>query len=75
MRFFASMVCKHLGSNDAESMARHHYTRSNQWIFTIPITDSNDVGMLDVVGRGGALVETMTFNRSVVGSTPALAVT
>ena len=27
------------------------------------------------VGRGGALVETMTFNRRVVGSTPALAVT
>jgi len=25
------------------------------------------------VGRGGALVETMTFNRRVVGSTPALA--
>ena len=24
------------------------------------------------VGRGGALVETMTFNRRVVGSTPAL---
>ena len=23
-------------------------------------------------GRGGALVETMTFNRRVVGSTPAL---
>src|SRR6218665_1912265 len=27
------------------------------------------------VGRGGALVETMTFNRRVVGSTPALAAT
>ena len=26
------------------------------------------------VGRGGALAETMTFNRRVVGSTPALAV-
>ena len=26
-----------------------------------------------LVGRGGALVETMTFNRRVVGSTPALA--
>ena len=25
------------------------------------------------VGRGGALVETMTFNRRVVGWTPALA--
>ena len=25
------------------------------------------------VGRGGALVESMTFNRRVVGSTPALA--
>ena|SRR6218665_2472419 len=24
------------------------------------------------VGRGGALIETMTFNRMVVGSTPAL---
>ena len=27
------------------------------------------------VGRGGVLVETMTFNRRVVGSTPALATT
>src|SRR6218665_1551324 len=27
------------------------------------------------VGRGGALVESMTFNRRVVGSTPALAAT
>ena len=27
------------------------------------------------LGRGGALVETMTFNRRVVGSTPALAAT
>ena len=27
------------------------------------------------VGRGGALVETMTFNRKVVGSTPTLAAT
>ena len=29
----------------------------------------------DIVGRGGALVETMTFNRRVVGSIPALATT
>ena len=28
-----------------------------------------------IVGRGGALVETMTLNRRVVGSTPALAAT
>ena len=28
-----------------------------------------------VVGRGGALVETLTFNQRVVGSTPALAAT
>ena len=27
------------------------------------------------MGRGGALVEAMTFNRRVVGSTPALAAT
>jgi len=27
------------------------------------------------VGRGGALVEAITFNRRVVGSTPALAAT
>ena len=27
------------------------------------------------MGRGGALVETMTFNRRVVGSTPGLAAT
>ena len=29
----------------------------------------------EYVGRGGALVESMTFNRRVVGSTPALAAT
>ena len=28
-----------------------------------------------IVGHGGALVETMTFNQRVVGSTPALAAT
>ena len=28
-----------------------------------------------MMGHGGALVETMTFNRRVVGSTPALAAT
>jgi len=27
------------------------------------------------VGRGGALVEAMTFNRRVMGSTPTLAAT
>ena len=27
------------------------------------------------VGRGGALLESMTFNRRVMGSTPALAAT
>jgi len=31
--------------------------------------------VLEVVGRGGALVETMTFNQRVVGSPPALAAT
>ena len=30
--------------------------------------------MFMVVGRGGALVESIAFNRRVVGSTPALAV-
>ena len=30
---------------------------------------------LDGVGRGGAFVESMTFSRRVVGSTPALAAT
>ena len=29
----------------------------------------------NVVGRSGALVEAITFNRRVVGSTPALAAT
>ena len=29
----------------------------------------------EYVERGGALVETMTFNRKAVGSTPALAAT
>ena len=29
----------------------------------------------EVLGRGGALVEAITFNRRVVGSTPALAAT
>ena len=28
-----------------------------------------------IVGRGGALVESIAFNRRVVGSTPALAAT
>jgi len=28
-----------------------------------------------VVGRGGALVKSMTLNRRIVGSTPALAAT
>ena len=47
------------------------------------VTDSSVVEQLGVstrysttltyVGRGGALVETMTFNRRVVGSTSALA--
>ena len=31
--------------------------------------------MVQYVGRRGALVETMTFNRRVLGSTPALAAT
>ena len=31
--------------------------------------------VLTCVGRGDALVETMTFNRRVVGSTPSLAAT
>jgi len=30
---------------------------------------------IQIVGRGGPLVETMTFNRRVIGSTPALAAT
>ena len=30
---------------------------------------------MQIVGHGGALVETITFNRRVVGSTPALAAT
>ena len=30
---------------------------------------------LIIVGRGGALVDSMTLNRRVVGSTPALAAT
>jgi len=34
------------------------------WCFTWHLRD---------VGHGGALVEAMTFNRRVVGSTPALA--
>jgi len=31
--------------------------------------------LISIVGRGGALVEMMTFNRRVVGSTPSLATT
>jgi len=31
------------------------------------------IQFINIVGRGGALVETMTFNRRVVGSSPALA--
>ena len=35
----------------------------------------DDIMRHHVVGRGGALVEAITFNRRVVGSTPALAAT
>ena len=38
-------------------------------------TTTDDDHDNNVVGRGGALVETMTFNRRVVGSTSALAAT
>jgi len=34
-----------------------------------------NIGIPKSVGRGGTLVETMTFNRRVVGLTPALAAT
>ena len=40
-------------------------------VLSSPVPHSN----IDSVGRGGALVESMTFNRRVVGSTPALAAT
>ena len=33
------------------------------------------VTIVPIVGRDGALVESITFNRRVVGSTPTLAVT
>ena len=36
---------------------------------------NEELDFTKIVGRGGALVETMTFNRRVVGSTPALAAT
>ena len=36
---------------------------------------SNIGKLLAIVGRGGALVEAITFNRRVVGSTPALSAT
>ena len=34
-----------------------------------------DEHFIDFVGRDGALVEAITLNRRVVGSTPALAIT
>ena len=37
--------------------------------------DKKPIACQRYVGRGGALVETMTFNRRVVGSTPAVAAT
>ena len=37
--------------------------------------DDDDDDDKNKVGRDGALVEAMTFNRRVVGSTPALAAT
>src|SRR6218665_2718752 len=50
-------------------------------MFFSPINEGNDDDLRCLsrsnikirVGRGGALVESMTFNRRVVGSTPALA--
>ena|SRR6218665_476390 len=48
------------------------------WIRQVCRRKTNDprLGVVAyLVGRGGALVETMTFNRRVVGSTPSLAVT
>ena len=42
------------------------------------INEGGKEGMVmnkDDVGRDGALVESITFNRRVVGSTPALAAT
>ena len=37
--------------------------------------DSSVIEIIVIVGRGGALVGTMTFNQRVVGSTPALTAT
>ena len=42
---------------------------------TVEDTETSDEACITLVGRGGALVETMTFNRRVVDSTPALAAT
>ena len=50
------------------------------WAFSMGMYNTMHLSHLDIVsisnmGCGGALVETMTFNRRVVGSTPALAAT
>ena len=52
-------------------------TRLTMTLMTVILmrTVVNIILMWDVVGRGGALVETMTCNRRVVGSIPALAAT
>jgi len=39
------------------------------------LLSNREVSAYTIVGRDGALVESIAFNRRVVGSTPALAVT
>src|SRR6218665_3291747 len=56
---------------------RHHHHRHQSLLhkFQDAHTICAASVLLNNVGRGGALGETMTFNRMVVGSTPALAAT
>src|SRR6218665_2173086 len=55
----------HTYSHEKESSGHHLRTWAHKFIF--PAKDERNF-----VGRGGALVETTTFDRWVVGSTPGL---
>ena len=54
------------------------YTNPKEFLFVLLLvtgTGFSPIHNITYVGRGGAIVETMNFNRRVVGSTPALAAT
>ena len=57
-------------SEDNYGIAHISFRLTNDGWYVLPVCLS-----VCIVGRGGALVETITFNRRVVGSTPGLAAT